>query len=329
VSAEDLRARLQPLLDAGVKVESVTTPAVAHASLVRQRRALLPDGVVAVLSVNAHATAITVVQGNVVLFARELPWGDQTGRLGDEQDGASRAAFASRVAAELRRSLIYLRQSQKVDVSRVLVCGDLPDLRSLTGPLVTSWRSTWKPSTWERISTLEAARAIRQPPFTPGRVANGAGARRRHGAARRPARPGRQPWARAIRARPARRCGRGGRHPHHSGGLGRARLSVGERDRALERLRRTVGVLEPELRRRDEERRRAAVADAREAAMGAFASQGPRLARLMEAFSLAAPADLALSVIRVEPGVASWRLVVEGQPKGPTPGQHTRRSTAF
>jgi hypothetical protein len=88
----------------------------------------------------------------------------------------------------------------------------------------------------------------------------------------------------------------------------------------LERLRRTVGVLEPELRRRDEERRRAAVADAREAAMGAFASQGPRLARVMEAFSLAAPADLALSAIRVEPGVASWRLVVEGQAEGADAG---------
>ena len=137
VSAEELRARLQPLIAGGVKVESVMTPALAHASLVRQRRALLPDAVVAVLSVNAQATAITVVQGGVVLFARELPWGDQTDAgAAVTSTSAQRALFTARIASELRRSLVYLRQSQKVDVSRVLVCGDLFDLRLLTGPLV-------------------------------------------------------------------------------------------------------------------------------------------------------------------------------------------------
>jgi hypothetical protein len=87
-----------------------------------------------------------------------------------------------------------------------------------------------------------------------------------------------------------------------------------------ERLRRTVGVLEPELQRRDDERRRAAVAAAREAALPAFASQGPRLARIMETFSAAAPADVALTAIRVEPGDASWRLIVEGQAEGADAG---------
>jgi hypothetical protein len=52
----------------------------------------------------------------------------------------------------------------------------------------------------------------------------------------------------------------------------------------------------------------------------AFASQGPRLARIMEAFGAATPADVAISSIRVEPGVASWRLVVEGQAEGPDAG---------
>ena len=321
VSAEDLRARLQPLIDAGVKVESVATPAVAHASLVRQRRALLPDAVIAVLSVNAQATAITVVQGNIVLFARELPWGDQTGRLGDEQDGAGRAAFASRVAAELRRSLVYLRQSQKVDVSRVLVCGDLPDLRSLTGPLVDelaldvetldvgedldlSKLPEPSDSLRSRLGAWRTALALAADTAPP------AGLRGQD------ASPGPAPSALVPRVAAAAVAGVLITAAAW-GVLGYLSANVTAR---LERLRRTVGVLEPELRRRDEERRRAAVADAREAAMGAFASQGPRLARVMEAFSLAAPADLALSAIRVEPGVASWRLVVEGQAEGADAG---------
>jgi hypothetical protein len=92
-------------------------------------------------------------------------------------------------------------------------------------------------------------------------------------------------------------------------------LSAGVTARA-ERLRRTIGVLEPERQRLDDERRRIAVAAAREAALEAFASQGPRLARVLEAFSLAAPPDVALSALRVQPGVAAWRLVAEGQAEG-------------
>jgi Tfp pilus assembly PilM family ATPase len=330
VSAEDLRARLQPLIDAGVTIESVTTPALAHASLVRQRRALLPDAVVAVLSVNAQATAITVVHSNVVLFARELPWGDQTGRPGDGQDGASRAAFASRVAAEFRRSLIYLRQSQKVDVSRVLVCGDLADLRSLTGPLADELALD--------VETLDVGEDLdlSKLPEPSDSLRSRLGAWR---------------TALALAAETAPFAGLRGQ----DAGPAAASSSLAPRVAAAavagvlivaaawgvlsylsanvtarqERLRLTIGVLEPELRRRDEERRRAAVAAARETALGAFASQGPRLARVLEAFSLAAPADVALSMIRVEPGVASWRLVVEGQAEGADAGAAHATFTRF
>ena len=79
-------------------------------------------------------------------------------------------------------------------------------------------------------------------------------------------------------------------------------------------------MLEPELRRQEEERHRAAVAAAREAALAAFAAQGPRLARVLEAFSLAAPDEVALFSLRVEPGAASWNLVVDGQAEGADAG---------
>jgi hypothetical protein len=317
VAADELRARIQPLVEAGVKVESVTTPALAHASLVRTRRALLPDAVVAVLSVNALATAITVVHGSVVLFARELPWGSETDRVGDDQEGAGRVLFAARVAAELRRSLVYLRQSQKVDASRVLVCGDLPDLRSLTAPLMNelsldvetfdvgedldlSKLPEPSDSFRSRLGAWRTALAlVADPAALPGL----SGQETRKAAA---------PSALARRAAGAAVAG----VLITAAGWGLlSYLSAGLTARQ-ERLRRTIGVLEPELRRQDDERHRAAVAAAREAALAAFASQGPRLARLMEAFSLAAPADLALSSIRAEPGVACWRLAVEGQAEG-------------
>ena len=317
VSAEDLRARLQPLVDAGVRIDAATTPALAHASLVRQRSALLPDAVVAVLSVNAQATAITVVHANVVLFARELPWGDESDRRDGEIGGASRAVFASRIAAELRRSLVYVRQSQKVDVSRVLVCGDLFELRSLTGPLVNELAldvetldvaedldlsSLPEPSDTfrSRLGAWRTALALATDPAPQSGL--------RSQDARPPALPP------ALVRRTARAAVAAALVVAAGWGVF-GYLSAGVTARA-ERLRRTIGVLEPERQRLDDERRRVAVAAAREAALEAFASQGPRLARVLEAFSLAAPPDVALSALRVQPGIAAWRLVAEGQAEG-------------
>jgi Tfp pilus assembly PilM family ATPase len=321
VAADELRARLRPLVEAGVKVESVTTAALAHVSLVRQRRALLPDAAVAVISVNAQATAITVVHGGVVLFARELPWGDQTDRPAEGQESASRTAFASRVAAELRRSLVYVRQNRKVDVSRVLVCGDIPDLRSLTAPLVHELAVD--------VETLDVAEDLdlsRLPEPSDG-LRSRLGAWRTALALATDTEP--LPGLRGQDAGPA--AASSALVPRIAaaavagvlitaaawGAL--SYLSAGVTARQ-ERLRRTIGVLEPELQRREEERRRAALAASREAALGAFALQGPRLARVMEAFSLAAPADVALFAIRVEPGDTSWRLQVEGQAEGTDAG---------
>jgi hypothetical protein len=317
VSAEELRARLQPLIAGGVKVESVMTPALAHAALVRQRRALLPDAVVAVLSVNAQATAITVVQDGVVLFARELPWGDQTDRRGGDEHSAQRAVFTARMASELRRSLVYVRQSQKVDVSRVLVCGDLFDLRWLTGPLVNELGLD--------VETLDVGEDLdlsKLPEPSDGfrsrvgtwrtALALASNAASQPGLAIQAAQPASAATALLQRVAGAAVAG----VLIVAAGYGvLSYLSAGVTARQ-ERLRRTIGVLEPALQRREEERRRVAVAGARDAALAAFASQGPRLARVMEAFSQAAPPDLALSAIRVEPGMASWRLVVEGQVEG-------------
>jgi len=321
VSTEDLRARMQPLVDAGVKIDTVLTPALAHAALVGQRRALLPDAVVAVLSVTAHATAITVVQGSVVLFARELPWGDQSDPREGELGSAGRAVFAARVAAELRRSLVYVRQNQKVDVSRVLVCGDLFELRSLTAPLVNELALD--------VETLDVGEDLDLSTLPEPSD----GFRSRLGAWR---------TAIALAAAPAPRTGLRSQDarpaPVSSELAGRAAaaavagalivaagwgvfgyLSAGVTAREA-RLRRTIGVLEPELQQREDERRRIAVAAARAAALEAFAAQGPRLARVLEAFSLAAPPEVALTAIRVQPAAAAWRLVVDGQAEGADAG---------
>jgi hypothetical protein len=320
VSAEELAARLQPLIEAGVRVDSATTPALAHASLVRQRRDVLPDAVVAVLSVNAQATAITVVCGNVVLFARELPWGGETDQQGRDQDSPARAAFASRIAAELRRSLVYVRQSQKADVGRVLVCGDLFDLRSLTGPLRTNWR--WTLDVPGRRRRLDSRNCLSRPTASVRASVRG-GPRWRLPLTRRS-----QPGLSSEHARPS-----GDLHSlvARGGGAAGRRASSWRRDGACSAISRQASACqeaheahhrraEPELQRQDEDGTRGggrvrARPRSRPASQGALAPrEGPEVS--------AAPPDVAISSIR---GSRAGVLASRGRP-GPADVQRTRRS---
>ena len=321
VSSDELSARVQPLVDAGLRLDSVVTPALAHAALAGQRRALLPDAVVAVLSVNAQATALTVVHAGVVLFARELPWGDRTDSAEAEEGQAGRAAFASRVAAEVRRSLVYVRQSQGIEVSRLLVCGDLFDLRTLTAPLLNDLAidvETLDVDDDLDLSKLpEPSDALRSR-LGAWRTALAIAAGTKPLTGLRP-QDQRRP---AVSSELAQRVAGAALVAALAVAAGWGvfgYLSAGVAAKQ-ERMRRTIGVLEPALQRLEDERQRAALANARQAALDAFASQGPRLARVLEAFSQAAPPEIALSAIRVESGAASWRLVVEGRSEGADAG---------
>jgi Tfp pilus assembly PilM family ATPase len=317
VPAEEMTARLRPLVDAGFVVETAVTPAMAHAALVRQRRASMPEAITVVLSINGRATALTVLRGGLVLFARELPWGHETEQA--EQTGAGHAApsFAARIASEVRRSLIYLKQSHKVDVTHVLVCGDVPEVRVLTGPLIDELGV--EVETLDLPEDLDVSRLQ----GSPERFCSRLGA-----------------WRTALAlaidpAPPVNLVPRDVKAPRFTPRLTRrvgAAVAAGLLITAAEwglvtmldvnataerqRLRRLAGALEPELQRQEEERRNAAVAAARQAALRAFASQGPRLARVLEAFSRATPPGIALTGFMVEPGTGFWRITAEGQAEG-------------
>ena len=317
VAAEELRTRLQPLVDAGFKIESALTPAMAHAAIVRQRRSLLPDAVVAVLSVNARSTALTVLRGGVVLFARELPWGAET-HDDDRAAGTTAAhAMAVRLAAELRRSFVYVRHSHAVEIGRVLLCGDAPDMRSLTAPLMSELSldveildvaddvdlsELLEPSDpfRSRITAWQTALAIAADDPPPA------------GLEPREAEPGaaRSSWLRRLATAAAIGL------VIVAAGWGLVGHLAGRAATDAQRLRRAVAALEPELQRQDEARRQGMLAVARGAAMTAFASQGPRLARVLETLGRAAPPEVALGSLVVEPATGSWHVTIEGQAEG-------------
>jgi hypothetical protein len=69
------------------------------------------------------------------LYARDLDWGYAAPSLGTPV-AHDRDLLADRLSAELGRSFLYLKQYWEQDVSQVLLCGDMPEIRSLTAPLI-------------------------------------------------------------------------------------------------------------------------------------------------------------------------------------------------
>ncbi len=139
-AASLLRARLAPLVDAGFTIEAAITPPVALASLARLLRTIEDDAADAYVAVNAEATAIAVVRHGVLLFGREiaLPFGGARPQSAAEARTLAGEAveYARRLAPELKRSFLAVKQESRDEVARVFLCGELPHLRSLTAPLM-------------------------------------------------------------------------------------------------------------------------------------------------------------------------------------------------
>ena len=206
-SASEIRARLQPIVEAGFSVEGVTTPGLALLSLARRHRASVPGAVRAYVAVAPFSVACALVRDGVLVLAREMPWGFQ-GELGTlYQRPPTADDLARRLASELRRSFLFFKQGSREDVSQVLLCGTLPDLRSLTAPLIQLLDV--------EVETLDSARGHRC-----GRAAGAGGlvprARRRAsprlGAVGRSSTAG-EPAASPAHSRPGWRAGAGGCWP--------------------------------------------------------------------------------------------------------------------
>jgi hypothetical protein len=131
----DVRALLRPIADAGFLVEGVTTPCGALWSQARLRRPSLPGEVHAHVALGASQSALGIFADGSLLYARDLDWGyaAQPARTRAPQD---REVLANRLSTELRWSFLYLKQYWEQDVSQVLLCGDMPEVRSLTAPLI-------------------------------------------------------------------------------------------------------------------------------------------------------------------------------------------------
>ena len=75
-SATEVSAALEPLRNAGIRLRTVATPAVALGSLARLRRALsVPGTIEAYVALESTDTCLALVRDGVLVAARERAWG--------------------------------------------------------------------------------------------------------------------------------------------------------------------------------------------------------------------------------------------------------------
>jgi Tfp pilus assembly protein PilN len=308
VSTEEVRRRMQPLVDAGFVVDGVLTPALALTAVARAQRDILPGTAVACVALNARATCLAIVRDGVLLFAREMPWGHD----GDSAPAALEA-LATRVASELKRSILYFKQTFRAPVESVLLCGDMANLRVLTGPLSEALGVAVKP-----LDSLVGIDAQALPEPSDRFRADVAGLRLAI-ATGSDLEPAANLLPTAIRLSRAARTQmmRLGAALAASVIVVLAGYVLAERMASNNREERLIveqqlAALEPEARRLDQLRDAYNVATARQAALGAFDSQGPRLARVMEALSQATPDEILLTSVTANADGMTWRVTVDG-----------------
>src|SRR6266545_4328562 len=131
------RAAMRPLVDAGFRVDRVLTPPQALAILAgtRAKPGVQTNGVVW-LALNMHGAAIAIVRGTELLFGRTFQWAYNPHLLDGKAQLLQRYSLISHLAPEVRRGIAAVRASHGIQVDAAVTCGDLPELRSLTMPLI-------------------------------------------------------------------------------------------------------------------------------------------------------------------------------------------------
>lgn len=122
VAESEIARQIQPLVDAGFNVRGVCTPAMALTAVARRHERATSETTAAYVALESNAMCVAIVRDGVLLFSRETPW----------EFAESADTVRERLVDELRRSLLFFRQSFRAVVERVVLCGGMPNLRAVT-----------------------------------------------------------------------------------------------------------------------------------------------------------------------------------------------------
>ena len=130
----EVKPLLAPLVAAGFKVERVVSPCNALAALARLKSSR-GEGSMCWLAVNRGGVAIVVVRPGSQIYAHSFVWDSSIGNTGSQARLLQRYSLVSFLSPEIKRAMAEARKAGS-PVNVVVTCGNLPDLRSLTMPLI-------------------------------------------------------------------------------------------------------------------------------------------------------------------------------------------------
>lgn len=125
---------IEPLVTAGFSVTRVVTPCNALGALARLRTSR-GGGAMCWIGVNRNGVAIVVVRPGTLVYSHSFAWDSSVGATGSQARLLQRYSLVAYLAPEVRRAIAAARQ-KGTTVDGIVTCGNLPDLRSLTMPLI-------------------------------------------------------------------------------------------------------------------------------------------------------------------------------------------------
>jgi hypothetical protein len=316
--SDDIRARLRPIVEAGFIIEGVTTPCGALWSQARLRRPSLPGEVHAHVALGVTQSALGIFGDGALLYARDLDWGYAAPSLGTPV-AYDRHVLADRLSTELRRSFLYLKQYWEQDVSQVLLCGDMPEIRSLTAPLIDRLNI--------EVETLDTLDGIDTTGLPPGFADLAPTLRLASSIAVEPPPVNLLPVE--VTAIRTNRTGQrivvlGSAAAVVIGAFlyGQASVDRVDAERQLDAVRRDISSLEAEVAAAKTSGAGGGSEGIRSAALEASDAQGPAMARVLEAVGSATPRGVMVRSLRVAPDGAYWNVSLDAVAEG------TDRTTA-
>ena len=127
-------AALAPLVAAGFKVERVVTPCNALGALSRVKP-VREDDALCWVAINTGGVAIAAIRPGQQIYARSFGWNSAVGATGSQARLLQRYSLVSFLSPEIKLAMSAAREIGH-PVRAVVTCGNLPDLRSLTMPLI-------------------------------------------------------------------------------------------------------------------------------------------------------------------------------------------------
>jgi hypothetical protein len=129
-----IKPLLAPLIGAGFRVDRAVSPCNALAGLARLRMPRT-DGATCWLAINRTGVAIVVVSPGKQLYSHSFAWDSTVGSLGSQARLLQRYSLVAFLAPEIRRAMTACHENG-TRIDAIVTCGNLPEIRSLTMPLI-------------------------------------------------------------------------------------------------------------------------------------------------------------------------------------------------